>query len=133
MQAANDNERLVLRFFATLGEGDYDGVRAMFHPEVTWTVMAQNIPGAGVHKGIKAIVDDFMMPIRLGQFEANDPKILVDSILSRGPLVAVESRGVGQMKNGKKYHNLYAWFVEIEDGRIIAIREYMDSQYVTTL
>lgn len=133
MQADNDNERLVLRFFETLSAGNYEGVKAMFHPDATWTVMAQGIPGAGVHKGAATIVDEFMKPIRTGLFEDNDPKIVPDSICSKGALVAMESRGVGRMKNGKNYHNLYAWFVEIKDGRIMAIREYMDSQYVTTL
>ena len=133
MQADNDNERLVLKFFETLSAGDYDSVKAMFHPEATWTVMAQGIPGSGVHKGVNTIVDEFMMPIRQGLFEDNDPKILADSICSKGSLVAMESRGVGRMKSGKNYHNLYAWFVEIKDGKVFAIREYMDSQYVTTL
>jgi hypothetical protein len=133
MQGDNENERLVLRFFETLGQGDYDALKAMFHADATWTVMAQGIPGAGVHKGVKAIVDDFMKPIRLGMFENNDPKILPDSICSKGSLVAMESRGVGLMKSGKRYNNLYAWFVEIKDGKVFAIREYMDTQYVTTL
>jgi ketosteroid isomerase-like protein len=37
------------------------------------------------------------------------------------------------MKNGKEYSNLYCWLVEVKDGKIFAIREYMDSFYVSTL
>lgn len=62
-----------------------------------------------------------------------DPKLPVDSIRSKGPLVVVETRGVGQMKSGTAYKNLYCWAVEVRDGKIYANREYMDSYYVSTL
>ena len=47
--------------------------------------------------------------------------------------MCVECRGVGRLKNGTDYHNNYCWFVEIRGGLVFAIREYMDSYYVSTL
>jgi uncharacterized protein len=131
--ADNVNERLVLKWFETLSAGDFDALKAMLHPEATWKVQVHGVQGAGVHQGPIGIIDEFLKPVRLGLFKEGDPKLPVDNILSKGPLVAVECRGEGQMKNGAEYRNLYCWLVEVKDGKIFAIREYMDSFYVSTL
>jgi ketosteroid isomerase-like protein len=130
--AITKNEQLVLDFFETLSNNDLEGVRKMFQKHATWTVMARNIPGAGEHKGRDAIINEFIGPIR-GDFEAGGPRLEVKTIIGKGPLVLAEAVGRGRMKNGKDYHNLYAWAFEIKGSRINAIREYMDTQYVTTL
>ncbi len=85
----NENERLVIQFFATLGSGDLEGVRAMLHTDATWKPMVKDIPGAGIHVGPAGIVDEFLMPIR-GLFKPGDPKVLIDTIASNGPLVISE-------------------------------------------
>jgi ketosteroid isomerase-like protein len=130
--ATSDNERVVLDFFRALSTGELERVRPMLHQEATWTVQVRDVPGAGVHRGRKGIIDDFLAPVR-GLFEPGDPKVEIDNIVSRGSLVAVETRGMGRLKNGKTYHNLYSWWVEVKDGKIFALREYMDSHYITTL
>jgi ketosteroid isomerase-like protein len=132
VRADNENERLAIQFFETLGAGDLEGVRKLLHDEVTWIPQVRDIPGAGVHRGKKGIIDDFLAPIR-GMFAPGDPKVLLDSIASKGPLVMVESHGAGKLADGRPYANLYAWAVEIRDGKIFAIREYMDSLYVSKL
>ena len=98
-QPNNENERLTLEFFATLGSGDLEGVRALLHEDATWTPMVKDIPGAGKHIGRKGIVDDFLMPIR-GMFRPGDPKVLVDTIASNGSLVITETRGKGALADG---------------------------------
>jgi len=132
MQADNDNERLVLDFFAVLSAGDLERVRELLHDEVTWTPMMRGVPGAGVHVGKKGIIDDFLVPVR-GMFRPGDPKTTVDTIASKGSLVLVESHGSGQVADGRIYDNRYAWALEIRDGKIYAIREYFDSLYVARL
>jgi uncharacterized protein len=132
--AENENERLALRWFERLSAGDFAALRRMLHPDATWTLQVQGVQGAGsVYRGPTAIIDEFLMPVRLGLFEQGDPKMLIDNVLSRGPLVCVECRGVGRMKSGRDYRNLYCWLLEMKDGKVFAIREYMDSFYVSTL
>ena len=129
---SNENERLTVEFFATLGSGDLEAVRALLHEDATWKTMVNDIPGAGTHVGRAGIVDQFLAPIR-GMFRPGDPKILVDTIASNGPLVITETRGQGVLADGRPYNNLYAWAFEIRDGKVFAIREYMDSLYVMRL
>jgi ketosteroid isomerase-like protein len=132
VRADNENERLVLEFFTVLSTGELERVRPLLHDEVTWTPQVRDIPGAGVHRGKKGVIDEFLAPVR-GMFAPGDPKTTVDSIASKGPLVLVESRGLGKLADGRTYENRYAWAIEIRDGRVFAIREYMDSFYVAKL
>jgi ketosteroid isomerase-like protein len=130
--AENPNEQLVRSFFDTLSSGDLERLRPLLHERATWTVMAKGIPGAGETKGRNAIIDDFLAPVR-GMFEDGDPKVSIVNLISQGSLVAAETRGLGRLKNGKTYDDLYCWMIEVEDEKIRALREYMDSYYISTL
>ncbi len=132
VEAKTESERIVLQFFATLSGGDLEGVRRMLHAEATWTPQMRDVPGAGVHRGPGGIVDDFLMPVR-ALFRPGDPKIFVDTVASRGSLVMVESHSGGCLADGRPYQNLYAWAVEVKDGKFHALREYFDSHYVVQL
>lgn len=132
VHADNDNERLVMHFFEVLSAGDLEAVRVLLHEEVTWKPQIRDVPGAGIHRGKKGIVDDFLRPIR-GMFKPGDPKVIVDTLASKGNLVIAEARGVGKVADGRPYDNLYAWAFDLKDGKVFAIREYMDSHYVINL
>ncbi len=125
------NEQIVRNFFDQ-SSGDLEKLRLLLHEDATWTVMATGIPGAGEKKGHKGIIDEFLGPIR-GMFVPGDPKIHVDRIIAQGPFVAAEARGLGRFKNGKEYSNRYAFVLEIKDDKVFALREYMDSYYVSTI
>lgn len=131
-EAENHTEQLAREFFETLSSGDLEKLRLLLHEQASWTVMATGIAGAGEKKGRKAIIDDFLGPVR-GLFVPGDPKIHVDRLMAKGSVVAAEARGVGSFKNGKPYLNRYAFFIEMKDDKVFDLREYMDSYYVSTL
>ena len=132
MQASNDNERVVIDFFATLATGNLDAIRQALHEEATWTPMVRGVPGAGKHVGRKGIVDEFLAPVR-GLFRPGDPKVHMKTIASNGALVLTENYGTGPLSDGRPYEPHYCWAVEVKDGKVFAIREYMDSLYVANL
>ena len=132
MAKETKNERLAREFFEKLSTGDLEQVRPLFHKKASWIVRSDGIPGAGVHKGRDYIIDEFLAPVR-DMFEPGDPKIYVDRVFGKGDLVAVQSKSLGTMRNGKKYENNYAWILQFKDGRIIELSEYMDTYYVSTL
>jgi ketosteroid isomerase-like protein len=133
VSADNANEQLVVKWFENLSAGNFDVLKSMLHADATWKVQVRGIQGSGAHKGPAGIIDEFLKPVRLGLFKEGDPKLPIDNVLSKGSLVCVECRGEGQMKNGTEYRNLYCWLVEVKDGKIFEVREYMDSYYVSTL
>ena len=128
----NDNERVALNFFTVLSTGDLEQLRPLLHDEVTWIPQVKDIPGAGTYRGHKGVIDEFLAPVR-GMFAPGDPKTTVLSIVSKGALVMCESQGLGKLADGRTYDNRYAWALEIRDGKVFAIREYMDSYYVAKL
>ena len=126
-----ENEKVVGHFFETLSSGDLEAVRLLFHTDAVWQVQNEGIPGAGVHRGRDNIIA-FLAPIR-GLFKPGDPKITVTSVASKGGLVIAEARGHGTLADGRTYDNRYAWALEVKDGLIVALREYMDSLYIARL
>jgi ketosteroid isomerase-like protein len=94
--------------------------------------MVKDVPGAGVHGPRDVIVDEFLAPVR-GIFEDGDPKSYVNTIFAKGNLVCVETNGRGKLRNGNEYNNLYCWVIEVKDGLVYRIREYMDSHYVMSV
>jgi ketosteroid isomerase-like protein len=132
VKATNDSERLYLEFFDTLSSGDLERIRATFHDDAVWQVQVKGILGEGAHRGKKAIVDDFLAPVR-GMFKPGDPKVTVTSMASQGPLVLGECVSRGTFVDGRPYENLYVFVLEFSDGKVHQLREYMDSLYIARL
>src|SRR6185295_7896996 len=132
LEATNEFERLYLEFFATLSSGDLERIRATFHDDAVWQVQVKGILGEGSHRGKKAIVDEVLAPVR-GMFKPGDPKVTVTTLASRGPLVIGECDSRGTFADGRPYENLYVFVLEIKDGKVWRLREYMDSFYIAKL
>ena len=132
MATAEQNEQIVRNFFKILSTGELESIRKTLHADASWTPMVKNVPGAGVHARRDVIVDKFLAPVR-GLFEDGDPKTTIDNIFAKGNVVCVESRGKGKLRNGKIYDNQYCWVIEVKDGLVWRIREYMDSHYVMSV
>jgi len=132
VEANNEYERTYLQFFETLSSGELERIRATFHDDAVWQVQVKGILGEGSHRGKKAIVDEFLAPVR-GMFIPGDPKIAVTSLASNGPLVIGECHARGTFADGRPYDNLYVFVLEIKDGKVWRLREYMDSFYIAKL
>ena len=129
LAAKNANEKAVLDFFETLSTGDLDALAHHLHENASWEPMVRDIPGAGRHDGRDKIINEFLAPIR-GVFRPGDPKVHIDALVSDGDRVMLETRATGQRADGKPYDNRYAWAFELKGGKILRIREYMDSLYI---
>ena len=129
--AANANEQLVLDFFEVLSSGDLETLRGFYHEHSVWEPKVKDIAGAGKHVGMD-IIDKFLAPVR-GLFEPGDPKVHVQTMFSAGPMVCVESFSTGKTLDGLVYENDYCWVFEVANGKIDAMREYMDSHYTAKL
>jgi ketosteroid isomerase-like protein len=127
--AKNAVEQAVLDFFETLSSGDLDALGALMDEDMSWETMVRDIPGAGIHQGRDKILNEFLAPVR-GAFMPGEPKVLVDNMVSDGDRAIVETRALGtKADDGRVYDNKYAWAFEFRDGKVLKIREYMDSLY----
>lgn len=124
----NDAERAVFAFFGALGAGDFDGARRFMADDMSWTVMGTGVPGAGRHVGPDAIFAA-IEPIR-ALFEPGSPVITLNQLTSNEQRVVMETHGGGRFKDGRPYDNRYVMSLDVENGKVIALREYMDTHYV---
>jgi len=116
------------RFFDTLSTGDFAAIGEFFTDDSVWMVndVARGLPA---QRGRRAIVEDFLRPVREGLFEPGDPKIEVRSMLSEGNWVAAETTGRGTLRNGNRYENQYMFIARIDGDKVKFLREYMDTAY----
>ncbi len=131
IQAKNEAEKVASSFLMAFGANDFAGARAYMHRDMTWSVMSRGVPGAGEHKGPDAIFE-VITPIR-EKFGPNSPVITPRCVVSNDRTVVLEFHGGGNLLDGRAYDNNYVMIIEVEAGKIIALREYMDSFYVHNL
>ena len=127
--ARNASEQAVLDFFETLSTGDLDALALLMDEDMSWETMVRDIPGAGLHQGRDKVLGEFLAPVR-GAFRPGEPKVLVDAMVSDGDRVIAETRALGtKADDGRAYDNRYCWAFEFRGGKVLKIREYMDSLY----
>ena len=57
-------------------------------------------------------------------------KFTIKGITAEGDRVAVEVESYGKFGNGKIYQNHYHFLFEVREGKIQAVREYLDTQHL---
>ncbi|MFI8664488.1 nuclear transport factor 2 family protein [Rhodococcus qingshengii] len=50
----------------------------------------------------------------------------VKSMIAEGDFVAVETECFGPLADGRSYNNLFHFLIEVRDGKIVLIHEYLD-------
>lgn len=125
MAETESNRAVALGLLACMGEQDYERLwREYLTDDSTWAVIAK---GAEPMRG-KAIADFFAGGGAI--FEAGAPTIEVTGVTAEGERVAIEATGHGSLRNGRDYDNRYHFLMIVRDGRVLSVREYMDSQHV---
>lgn len=121
-------EAVVREFFATLSTGDFDRIGEYFDDESVWAV--NNVDrGHPSRMGRKGIIDDFLRPVREGLFRLGDPKIEVKRVVSDGEWAFAETEGKGDLRDGSRYDNSYAFVLQVKGRTIKYLKEYMDTAY----
>ena len=122
-----ENKKVVLGFVEALSSGNIEAAKAALADDVTWWIPG-SLPVSGTHRGKKAIFEDF-----LGQaqafFQPNSISIQVRNAIGEGDMVAVEWVARGKSAKGRTYENYYHLMFELKNGKIQAIREYVDTLY----
>jgi ketosteroid isomerase-like protein len=124
----SDPKDVLRRFFATLGTGDFAAIGEFFTDDSVWMVndVARGFPS---ERGRRAIIEDFLQPVREGLFEPGDPKIEVRSMIGEGDRVAAETTARGMLRNGNHYENYYVFIAQVDGDKVKFLREYMDTAY----
>lgn len=120
------NKSVVTAFFEAMNRGDVQGFIDLYDDEGSvWTSGNTLISGTltkdQIEAGAGAIFEAF-------------PKGLVFTIhamTAEGDRVAVEAESNGEHVSGKHYRNLYHFLFEMRNGKVLKLKEYMDTEQIT--
>ncbi|GAA4901820.1 ketosteroid isomerase-like protein [Actinomycetospora succinea] len=114
---------VVDRFFAALEAGDFAGVEALYHPEaVMWLNDGTERDVAGtltVLKGLHAVVDGL-------RYEVARRHVVDGGVVQQHALC-------GRLPDGTEVRMPAAMYLEIADGRVRRIEEYLDSAHAAPI
>ena len=121
------NKRVAQELFDRFTAGDLPGVLATMTEDATWL-----IPG----KPESFPTADLYDKRRIGRlFQAMFDRLqgglamTVKGAIAEGDKVAVEAQSRGDLANGRQYRQDYHFLIEFREGRICAVREYLDTQH----
>ena len=123
-----DNKGAVRRFFAAMNDGDVPAiVDAYAEDGEVWTMGRTLISGRFSRDQIRAAAG--------GIFEAfpRGIRFEVQGMIAEGDKVAVEATSHGLHASGNVYTNEYHFLFEFRDGRLVRLKEYMDTERVTDI
>jgi ketosteroid isomerase-like protein len=120
------NKAIVTQFFDALNRGDVDFIVNTYAADGCVQTMGNTlISGIFSRDQIAAtaggIFDVFPQGLK---FTAN-------SMIGEGDKVAVEATSEGQHISGQIYTNEYHFLFEFQDGKLLRLKEYMDTERVT--
>ena len=126
MTVEDRNRELVRRFFAALNAGDTAAlVDAYADDGEVWTsgrtLISGTFPKERVRESAGGIFEAFPHGI----------EFTIHAMTAEGERVAVEAESRGVHASGRLYNNLYHFLFRFRDGKLVNLREYMDTELVT--
>lgn len=128
MSEIEANKQRVTDFFTALNNGDVDAIVGAYAPNGSVRTMGDTlISGTFTREQVAATAG--------GIFDVF-PKGLtftVQGMVAEGDKVAVEAQSDGEHVSGKNYSNEYHFLFEFSDGKLLSLKEYMDTERVTDI
>lgn len=124
---AGYNRATAERFFELFSANDIDGALGLMTDDATWRIPGKEelSPTAGLYT--KERIGHLFR--RMVEALSNGLRMTVISSAAEGDRVALEVTSSGDLKNGRLYRQEYHFLMEFRDGRICAVREYLDTQH----
>ena len=131
MTTAIDPKTVVTNYFAALQGGDEAAVRAAFAPDASWTLAAGDMPVSGTWRGRDNIMDGFFATA-MSHYEPGSIDLESTALIAEADRVVLQWTSRARMRDGRAYENGCIAVFEIRDGKIQAVREYMDTLYASS-
>lgn len=123
--SAEKNKETVRKFLDDLSNGRMTSMFDAMNDDATWWV-AGNFPLAGTKtkKEFQALLAGIADTLPGGL------EVVPVAMTAEGDRVAVEAKSKAEnVKNGKSYRNQYHFLFELKNGKIQAVREYLDTMH----
>lgn len=123
------NKQLVKDFWASFSAADANTVAGLLADNARWQSMRVTTDASAPN-----IMDKAGILQLLAELNARIPNGLtlkMHGFTAEGNRVANEAECYGELTNGRIYQNVYHFLIEIEEGKIVFIKEYMDTAHAT--
>lgn len=126
-----ENKQIARRFIDGLGTKGDTEVYDLLDEGLVWTVMAdsKSFPlGGDMSKG--QFIDHFQ---GFRNALPEGMKLVVTGVTAEGDRVAIEAKSTAVLANGNELNQVYHFLLEIENGSITRVREYMDTAHAVRI
>lgn len=128
----NTSTRAVVeRYVAAVEAGDGAAIRDSFSETATWRLFG-DMPMSGTWRGRDTIIDEFLAGA-LGHYEPGSIRLDITTVVADGDRAVVEWTSRARTRRGEPYENFCVGVFTVRDGKIQAVREYMDTAYATRM
>lgn len=122
---ASESKQFVLDFFADMTGGRSEQAWSRAADDMTWSLIARSnnypYPADYTKASYRKLGEDSAALFPEGL------RFTVLSAIAEADRVAVEAESYGKVADGRIYNNHYHFLVELRDGKVQAVREYLDS------
>ncbi len=123
-----ENKNLARQFIGRLTANDVAGALDLLADDATWWIAGKpdGLPAAGQYskERIARLLRNMASQL------PNGLKMTVKNLIAEDDKVALEAESYGELQNGRVYNQQYHFLLTVRDGRIKAIKEYLDTQHV---
>jgi len=128
MMTLEANKQVAREFFARFTANDIAGALDTMSDDATWWIAGK--PGQAQRCGLHSKTQIArLFHYMVGQME-NGLAMTVKGVIAEGDQVAVEVESHGRLRNGRVYNNDYHILMTLRDGKVCAVREYLDTFHV---
>ncbi|HZP44227.1 MAG TPA: nuclear transport factor 2 family protein [Candidatus Binataceae bacterium] len=122
--SVEDNKKIVLGFFENFASGNAVAAMNALADNATWWVA-----GNFALSGTKTKSQFAELGATLASKIDGALRLTPTGVTAEGDRVAVEAESFAKMKNGKTYQNKYHFLFTVRDGKIQAVKEYLDTMH----
>jgi ketosteroid isomerase-like protein len=127
MSTSTNSKAAVGRYIGAVESGDERRIRECFTEDASWQLRGE-LPISGTWEGQDAIVDEFLAAA-LRYYAPGSVSLEVTGIVAEGDQVVMEWTSRARNRRGEPYENFCIGVFTVRDGKIQAVREYMDTLY----
>lgn len=121
------NKQLVRTAFEAMGRSDIRPLCDLMRDDFAWIIEGQSRFSRS-YDGKETVERDLLTP--LFQAFATPYRFTIDEIIAEADSVVLRGRGAVRTKAGRDYNNSYCFVLQLEDGKLVELREYLDTALV---
>jgi ketosteroid isomerase-like protein len=125
-----ENKQVVLDFYEAGARGDMDACFALLADDIVWTNIGST-RFSGTYNGKQALAENLLGPL-FGQLKAGISSN-IERLTAEGDTVVAQTSGTAEAVGGTSYNNTYCQVIQIRNGQIANVKEYMDTALIDSV